>query len=508
MIDVSDNYAPFAQVRRVGFSAEFRLVDTAAAGNVKDTPSSPRIIARTAQLRDGVNVPSGKFASLEPNLWLLDGSYRCPDLSSASEEVGVWLNTLSGTDAAFSSNVYVTFKLSAPATSIGFTLYFDGVGGTAPAEVVTTAYSGTTVLGTKTDICNGPMLIVELPVENYDSVTFKFTKTALPLRRMRLIEVVFGIVKTYTPDNVASAVLSYGADPIAETFPTRQIKMTIDNSRREYNMRNPSSIYAFLQDGQQIRVSMVIDGEAVDMGQFHFTSATAKDSGLTAEMQANDRAYGWDGAVYSPGSHANEVVTLATAVSYVLSGRGTTVAYASGIQSRTVRVSPPEGSSIRETLRLFAQAARCSVWIDRDGVLRFGELTVATTAAQSYAPGALYSMDGISVRDKVDRVTVNIARDKVDSGEVLYTYGSGDSEVKISNPCVAPANGDAVAKWIYDYYARRLGYSFKNRGDPAVEIGDTVAVADTFGDPGLAVVTAETLTYKGGLYAVTKGVGP
>lgn len=507
MIDVSDNYAPFAQVRRVGFSAEFRLVDTAAAGNVTSTvtsDSSP--VSRLAQLRDGVKVPSGKFASLEPNLWLLDGSFRCPDTADANEQIGWWPEYI----ASYGGNAesQITFSLSAPASSIGFTLYFDGVGGALPALVQTNVYSGTTLLNAMISRCEGSMLIVELPVENYNKVEFTFPMMVMPLRRVRLMEVVFGIVKTYTPDNVASAVLSYGADPIAETFPTRQIKMTIDNSRREYNMRNPSSIYAFLQDGQQIRVSMVIDGEAVDMGQFHFTSATAKDSGLTAEMQANDRAYGWDGAVYSPGSHANEVVTLATAVSYVLSGRGTTVAYASGIQSRTVRVSPPEGSSIRETLRLFAQAARCSVWIDRDGVLRFGELTVATTAAQSYAPGALYSMDGISVRDKVDRVTVNIARDKVDSGEVLYTYGSGDSEVKISNPCVAPANGDAVAKWVYDYYTRRLGYDFKNRGDPAVEIGDTVAVADTFGDPGLAVVTAETLTYKGGLYAVTEGVGP
>lgn len=510
MITTPAAYAPFPQVRRVRFSAEFRLIDLHAAENATITSTVQAAVSRADQTIGNIKTPSGRFASLEPNLWLLDGSLRCVDDADENEAVGWWSYWLSQEDRAFllAAQPTITYTLSAPASSIGFTLFFDADSGAPPAEVVTTVYSGDTVLATQTDACGGSMLLVELPVENYDRVKFTFTKSTMPRRHVRLLGVAFGIVKVYTPDNLAKASITYGADPIAETFPSRQLKMTIDNSQKEYNLRNPNSIYAYLQDGQLIEAEMLVGGVSVDLGKFHFTKAIAKDSGLTAELQANDRAYGWDGAVYSPGSHANEVVTLATAVSYVLSGRDTTVAYASGIQSRTVRLSPPEDSSIREVLRLLAQAARCAVWFDRGGVLRFAELPVVESAVQAYTRDELYTMDAITVRDKVDKVTVNIQRQKIDKDEVVYSYGSGDNEVKVSNPCVAPANGDAVAKWIFNYHARRLGYSFKNRGDPAVDIGDTVAVADTFGDPGLAVVTDVEMQYSGGLYIKTGGVGP
>lgn len=510
MITTPAAYAPFPQVRRVRFSAEFRLFDLHAAENATISSTTQAAVSRADQTLGNIKTPSGRFVSLEPNLWLLDGSLRCVDAADENEAVGWWSYWLSQEDRAFllAAQPTITYTLSAPASSIGFTLFFDADSGAPPAEVVTTVYSGDTVLATQTDVCGGSMLLVELPVENYDRVTFTFTKSSMPRRHVRLLGVVFGIVKVYTPDNLAKASITYGADPIADTFPSRQLKMTIDNSRKEYNMRNPDSIYAYLQDGQIIQAEMLIGGVSVDLGKFHFTKATAKDSGLTAELQANDRAYTLDGALYVPDSHANEVLTLTQAVPYVLGSRSISVAYGDGVGARMVRLSPPEDSSIREVLRLLAQAARCAVWFDRDGVLRFAELPVAESAVQAYTRDELYTMDAITVRDKVDKVTVNIQRQKIDKDEVVYSYGSGDNEVKVSNPCVAPSNGDAVAKWIFDYHARRLGYSFKNRGNPAVDIGDTVAVADTFGEPGLAVVTSIDMEYSGGLYIKTGGVGP
>ena len=47
----------------------------------------------------------------------------------------------------------------------------------------------------------------------------------------------------------------------------------------------------------------------------------------------------------------------------------------------------------------------------------------------------------------------------------------------------------------------------KNRCDPAVEIGDTIAAADIFGNLENAVVTGVEVNYDGTLRAVTKGVG-
>ena len=508
MIATPAAYAPLSQVRRVGFAADFRLIDLHAADNASVSTSAQASVSRDEQLVGGITGPSGRFVSLEPNLWLLDGSLRCVDAADSAEAVGWWSLSLSGTDRTFPAAAVptVTFSLSAAASSIGFTLYFDGDSGALPAQVKTTVYAGATQLATHTDAVTDTVLVVDLPVEAYDRVVFAFPASSFPGRRVRLMGVVFGVVKSYAAHNLSRATITYGASQTAESFPSRQLNMTIDNSRKEYNMRNPDSIYAYLQDGQEIRVRMTIGGVAVDMGRFHFTSASAKDSGLTAELVANDRAYTLDGSIYVPGSHADEILPLGTAVSYVLGARSVAVEYGAGIQARQVRLSPPEGTSVREVLRLLAQAARCAVWFDRSGVLRFGELVAADEAVQSYGRDALYSMDGISVRDKVDKVSFDIAREQ-DKDDAVYSYGDGDNEIEIKNPCVAPEQAETVAQWLHGCYAHRVLYKSKTRGDPAVEIGDTVEIADTFGDPGLSVVTELTMQYNGGLNITVGGVG-
>lgn len=509
MIPVSDSYNPFPQVRRVGFLATFKLVDLHANDNSTMSTSSASPVSRLDQVLDDIQVPSGRFASLEPNLWLLDGSMRCVDTDRTGEQVGWWSAWLSQQDRTFYAAAvpFVQFTFSAPVSSFGFTLNFDGESGEPPAEVVTRTYSGETLLETKTDTCSGSTIIIEMPTESYDKVVFNFTKSSFPKRRVRLTECVFGIVKTYDSTNLSKASLSYEANPTAESLPSRQLNLTIDNSKREYNMRNPDSIYAYLQDGQEIRVRCSIGGELIDMGKFHFTSASAKDGGVTAALQANDRIYSLDDAAYSPGEHHGKTISLSVAVAEVLAGRGINCQYAPNLADRLVRLSPPKDSSIRDVIRLLAQAARCTAWIDRADNLRFEDLSVSAIAVQSYGFDDMYDADSISIRDKVGKVTINATRVDTDSEGVYYTYGDGEEGKTISNPCVEPGSGSAVAEWIFGHCQKRVKYKFRNRCDPAVEIGDTVSVADTFGDPGLALITGIDLAYNGGLSAVNEGVG-
>jgi hypothetical protein len=75
------------------------------------------------------------------------------------------------------------------------------------------------------------------------------------------------------------------------------------------------------------------------------------------------------------------------------------------------------------------------------------------------------------------------------------------------NPCVAKSAGASVAAWLLSGLGRRKNYAVKNRCDPAVEIGDTIAAADIFGNFENAVVTGVEVSYDGTLHAVTKGVG-
>ena len=61
--------------------------------------------------------------------------------------------------------------------------------------------------------------------------------------------------------------------------------------------------------------------------------------------------------------------------------------------------------------------------------------------------------------------------------------------------------------WLLACYQRRLRYSLRSRGNPLLEIGDTVSVESAFGDIGLCAVTGIDMVYDGGLSATVSGVG-
>ena len=92
--------------------------------------------------------------------------------------------------------------------------------------------------------------------------------------------------------------------------------------------------------------------------------------------------------------------------------------------------------------------------------------------------------------------------------DTTITAGSGKNIKSVNNPCVAPENYQSVAAWLLAQYNRRKIYSVKNRGNPALETGDTIKISDAFAQNENAVQTGMELTFSGGgIYAVTKGVG-
>ena len=83
--------------------------------------------------------------------------------------------------------------------------------------------------------------------------------------------------------------------------------------------------------------------------------------------------------------------------------------------------------------------------------------------------------------------------------------GSGSKVKAYSNPCAV--DGQAVAEWLLETLQHRLQYAPTTRGNPAVEIGDTITIYNAYDAAGNAVVTGQKLIYDGGLTAQTEAVG-
>lgn len=501
MINTPNNYNPFPTIRHLGAKVEFKIIDTNAADD--GTPSSPTsaAVSNLSQLTDG-KTESQNYTSLEINNILLDGSYKAMPKSGA--DTGWWSSGISSPYYNFATPQKLRIDFNVDITSLGFTLYYQS----APREVKITTYNSSgTVIEEKTFYGRGKKQIYDMPIQAYRAVAFEFIASELPQRRIKLNEIVFGIVQTFDESSLMSINAVYGADIMAQSLPYKQLIFKFDNADHKYNLLNPDGIYTYLQDNQIITAEISIDGIPVDLGKFYFTRASSKDNALTAEIVANDIIYTLDLVAYDKGR--NEIVSLSEAVNDVLSGFEVSVYYGKNIAQRQVSLDIPVSAKRREALRMLAQAAMCSVWVDRDGVLHFEQLNTSDNYSGELTESELYNYDGIIIEPKIDIVELNIKPNYSGADRNKYIYRAGDGVIvkAYNNSCVPPSRGAEVAQWLLQQYNRVKRYNVQNRCDPAVEIGDTINIADIYSQHGNAVVTGVEIKYNGGLSSIVKGVG-
>lgn len=489
----------YADRRQVGIDITFKLVDTEAAKDATPSVSNAEPFSRPLELLDGVAVSPGKIMTMEDDLVVTDGTW---DVMPDGMDVPWWTTALSDGSGAFSIPPTLTMTLSSPASSVGFSLTFDEPAGCWPEEVRITAYNGTQQLAQEVFRVSGPLLAADMPVDGYNKVVAEFLSTPAPYRRIKMYSFLFGIIQRFDASAVMTATFSFGCSATCESIPSAELVFTFDNRARRYNLINPKGIYKYLQDGQVIETGMTIDGDRVPTGEYYFTKSEAQDGAMTAQITANDRVYAWDRELYNAG--ATGTWTLGAALRAVL-GTSAVFSFGPGLEARTVGKAVPVGTSKREAARLLCQAARCTCWVDRAGVVVVRDLAISGTGVDTLDADNLYTMDGIKVSERVDSVVLTV-RDEFSGAEAkVYTAGTGVNVKSIQNPCAV--DGQAVADWLLGIFRQRLNYDVQNRGNPAVLTGDTITIYNAYQEPGRAVMTSQQLSYNGGLVAQTKALG-
>jgi hypothetical protein len=497
----SPAYAPYSDVRWVDFNIRFELLDETARSAAVPTVNGQEDCSQLEQLTDGIETMSEKWATLELNAWGLDGKHKIMPDDVTGLQTGWWGDVLSDENGDFASPPTLSFYFGgAPIDTIGFMLYFDG--DSYPTSIRVTTYDAdqATIIQQETFSNDKHNCVIDMPVQGYYKVKFEFLSTAKPYRRVRLAECLFGIVQDFDGDSLETVYITYSADLISEAFPSRQLGFTFENLDKKYNFINPNGLYAYLQQGQDLYVKAVINGEKVDMGVFEYTSSQASDDEMTCRITANDIVLLSLESIFSGGS--DTVTTLENAVDAVLDGIDIEVSLA--YPSCQVSMAIPQGTTKREALRLLAQAAKCSIWIDRDGVLQIHPLVTSETEDDELNADNMYSMGGIGVLEPVDCVELTVYNEYAET-QTVYTSGSGRRVKAVENPCAH--NGQEVADWILAQCNRRIRYDKQNRCNPAVEIGDTLKIYDAYGENKNAIVVGQDIVFDGALSAKTKAVG-
>jgi len=510
MQTTSATFAPYADARWADLQVQFRLVDNTAATDA--TPSATEAdISQLAQTHDGIESMSARYATLETGGWPLDGTMEIMPNDTSGLQMGFW-SVISGSDGIFTIPPTLTFTFVENHSSIGFTVIFDDKADWYPKEFIISAYDVSDVLlGTQTVECTSARQIVEMPVENYRKVVLQFTKTRVAHQRVRVSEIIFGIVQYFDKSNIAGGSLLYELSPTADNLPSNELTITIDNSDRKYNMINPNGVYAYLQQSQPLDIELGVGVskygiEYVNMGCFYFTESRAEDNAMTAEITAHDRFYSLDRSICRIGTTGTWTVSEAVAAVIADSGLPITTAIPSDIGLRTVNKCIPADTMHREALRLIAQAAMCTCYFNRDDELVFAEIATGTPVDTLHNDN-MSTVAKITVSERINTVELTV-QDKYADTETVYTAANVGASETIQVWAVDNSlayDGNSVAAWLLAMAQHRLVYEMHERGNPAREIMDTVTVYDAYGENRDAVITKEQYDFGDGLTAYTKG---
>lgn len=503
----------YPDTRWVGLRLRFEFLDPDAAELAIPYSSSQDATSHIDQCLDN-NEELQKYATLELNRWGLGCGYKIMPEDISSMQTGWVCDVLSGVDGVFAVPPYLEFRFPGNQSSVGFTITFDKAANEYPSEFTVTAYDADDVVcGTIHMKTFSPKVVVPMPTLNYRRVVFTFEKTAAPYRRVRVSEVIFGIIEIFGSEDVTTASLLYELDPIAESLPSCRLSVKINNSDRRFNMINPDGIYAYLQQPQAFTVSMGIgpskeDIQYCSMGEFYFATASAEDGGLTAEITAYDWFYWMEQGTFN--NTTAGICTLAELVTSILADANIDCEVIYSNNAGTCAVNQYlVGQTHRETLRLAVQAAGCTAFFDRTGRLNITALS-DSTASDVLDNNNMSEPPKVSVDEAVNTVRL-VVKDEVNKKETVYTASNiseGDMpQIKtISNPLVAAVNGQAVADWLLSRCQGRLTYRTRERGNPETALTDTVRIYDFFNVNRTAVITRQLFSYDGGLSAESEAI--
>lgn len=212
--------------------------------------------------------------------------------------------------------------------------------------------------------------------EIFNGATFlRFTPSVIVngQSRFRIHKITMGIGIYFDNRKILSATKKEHISPIMEELPTIDFNLTVNNKDRAFDIENAESSVNFLEIGQGITV---LYGQELEDGSVEWLpGATVQLKEWSAddeqmEFSATDRFDGMDGTYYK-GLYRPEGISLYDLAVDVFSDAGVDYrTYWIDPYLKSVRINNPVPViSHKEALQLIANAGRCILYQDREGII-------------------------------------------------------------------------------------------------------------------------------------------
>lgn len=192
------------------------------------------------------------YATIEPNLWVLDGSKSIYD----NNQISYWSSVQSDENGTFSTPPTITVLFDAQYTSLGVSLMFSGDSWCNDVDVEW--YRGNTLLSSKRFYPDSFEYFCENTVIGYSKIVIRLNKTSLPRRRAKLDRILFGIHRVFNIDELRNVHLTQEIDITKQQLFANTMDWTLSSkSDAEFIFQFKQPVYAY--DGDKLYGVFYVD---------------------------------------------------------------------------------------------------------------------------------------------------------------------------------------------------------------------------------------------------------
>ena len=219
--------------------------------------SGEAVISHRDQLHDKVFRLGTPHATLEPNRWLLDGSFLVmpDDPTTIPDQVGFVGEAISGADGTFDPPPWVELQMENVSVLQMCSVFFpagvwDGVAEDFTVEIkqAGTTYHTETVTGNR----ETSRFFSGFTVYNPDAIRVTVTKWTLPGRRLRLAELIPGLYDEWDDGMIAAFQVTQQGSFSNTAVPYGTCDISMDNADRRYDARTKNGIFQSIEERQRL----------------------------------------------------------------------------------------------------------------------------------------------------------------------------------------------------------------------------------------------------------------
>lgn len=507
------------------------IADPVAIADAKSTDNGAIYISNSESLTDGGETASVPYCTLEQNLWCLDGSRKAIPETSI-DKTSFISDVLSDDTCVFSGKIptiTIDFDEIHPTLIPGITIRWSSAYNEFAESFDVVACNGNTIVASKSVTGNKAVKsLIFVDIANYNKIVILIRKWCLPNHRARVEDVLVGINKVYGKSELFDYSHKQSVDPISTSLPKFEINFSIDNVEGDYNPYNHYGLAKYLMERQEVKTRYGLklsDGtiEWIPGGTFFLSEWYAKQNGLTADFTARDMLE-FMSEIYTE-THNLSSRTLYALAELILN-RANLPLTSSG-QKRWVlddslknisTTAPIPTDTLASCLQLIANAGRCVLYQDRNGILHIEPLKGSDTDTSEDTDYKInsfnsYSKSEISLSKPLKQVKVKVynytsASDSTTTDISYPTEVSNDIKgeiVIIDNPLVtAITEPGALGEWLYTHLSHRMTLDSSWRANVSLDALDIVKHENSY-STGRVRMTDIEFKYNGAFRGTGKG---